>query len=159
MGKNLKKHRPLTPKHKQFVLEYMKDFNATAAAIRAGYSPKTANRIGSRLLTYVDVQVALQESLKAQEERTQIDADYILTNIKAMFERCSQAVPVLDKSGKPIPGEWRFDSFGALKALELLGKNKKLFTDKVELEGQGFAALVNMNREKDVPKPPEDLTR
>lgn len=143
----------LNPRQRIFVAEYMVDFNATGAAIRAGYSPKTADRIGSRLLGYVDIQTELQASLKKQEERTQISADYVLTNIKAMFERCSQGIPVLDEEGNPT-GEWRYDPANAIKALELLGKHKKLFTEKIEVEGDAFTAVANLLRDKDVPNPP-----
>ena len=48
-----------SPKHQRFVAEYLKDLNATQAAIRAGYSPKTANRQGSRLLSNADIQAAI----------------------------------------------------------------------------------------------------
>jgi phage terminase small subunit len=51
----------LTTKQRQFALEYMLDFNATQAAIRAGYSKKTARQQGQRLLTNVDIQAELRE--------------------------------------------------------------------------------------------------
>ncbi len=138
----------LKPKQRIFVAEYMVDFNARGAAVRAGYSPKTAYSSGQRLLNHVDIQAALQKAIQKQEERTEITADYVLTNIKAMFERCSQGVPVLDFEGNPT-GEWKFDSQAALKALELLGKNKKLFTDKTEItgaDGQPFVLNVNLKQ-------------
>ncbi len=136
----------LNPKQRIFVAEYMVDFNARGAAVRAGYSPKTAYSSGQRLLNHVDIQAALQKAIQKQEERTEITADYVLTNIKAMFERCSQGVPVLDFEGNPT-GEWKFDSQAALKALELLGKNKKLFTDKTELgnaDNSPFMLVMNL---------------
>jgi len=52
--------RPLTPKQARFVAEYLKDLNATQAAIRAGFSAKTAKSAGSRLLTNVALADALQ---------------------------------------------------------------------------------------------------
>lgn len=121
-----------TPKKKQFVKEYLIDLNATGAAIRAGYSQKTAKAQGSRLLTDVDVQDSLSESLKAREKRTEITADYVLTSLKNIAERCQQLEPVRDNKGNPT-GEFRFDSTGANKAVELLGKNLKLFTDRIDL--------------------------
>lgn len=53
--------RMMTEKQVKFISEYTKDFNATQAAIRAGYSPKTAYSIGQRLLKNVEVQAAMTE--------------------------------------------------------------------------------------------------
>jgi phage terminase small subunit len=55
----------MTNKQTAFVIEYVRDWNATQAAIRAGYSPRTANRAGHRLLTKVDIQAAIGESQTA----------------------------------------------------------------------------------------------
>ena len=54
----------ITDKQAKFISEYTKDFNATQAAIRAGYSPKTAYSIGQRLLKNVEVQAAMKEHRK-----------------------------------------------------------------------------------------------
>jgi phage terminase small subunit len=124
-------NKKLTPKQNRFVLQYIIDLNGTQAAIRAGYSEKTAEYQASRLLSKVKVQEAVQEALKLREERTAITADYVLTGLKKVHERCAQEVPVLDREGNPT-GEYRFDASGANKALELLGKHLKLFTDKIE---------------------------
>ena len=58
-----------TPRQRRFAVEYLKDLNATQAAIRAGYSAKTAKQAGSRLLTKVDLQGLIQAGLKRQEEK------------------------------------------------------------------------------------------
>ncbi|WP_231940655.1 terminase small subunit [Acidovorax sp. RAC01] len=71
----------MTPKQQRFVDEYMVDLNATQAAIRAGYSAHTANEQGSRLLANVSVQAAISIARKAQQERTGITADRVLTEI------------------------------------------------------------------------------
>ena len=115
-----------------FVQEYLLDLSATQAAIRAGYSPKTARSQGQRLLTKPDVRKAIDEAQKVRQVRTQISADYVLNNLKEVAERCMQAEPVLDKEGNPT-SEYRFEHAGANKALELLGKNLKLFTDRLEI--------------------------
>lgn len=122
----------LNPKQSQFVKEYLIDFNALGAAIRAGYSQKTAGQIGHRLLKNVEIQKGLAKAQEERSERTGITADYVLTSLKNVAERCQQLEPVLDKDGKEI-GEYTFRDSGANKALELLGKNLKLFTDKIEL--------------------------
>ena len=122
----------LNPKQAQFVREYLIDFNALGAAIRAGYSQKTAGQIGHRLLKNVEIQGALANAQKKRSERTGITADYVLTSLKNIADRCQQIVPVLDKDGNEI-GEYTFKDAGANKALELLGKNLKLFTEKIDL--------------------------
>jgi phage terminase small subunit len=61
-----------------FVLEYLVDLNATQAAIKAGYSPKTANEQASRLMTRDDVQKAIQKGMNKRGQRTEITADMVL---------------------------------------------------------------------------------
>jgi phage terminase small subunit len=68
----------LTAKQRQFVAEYLIDLNATQAATRAGYSAKTANEQGARLLTNVSVQIELQTAMKARSQRTEVTADRVL---------------------------------------------------------------------------------
>ena len=71
----------LTPKQQRFVDEYMVDLNATQAAIRAGYSRHTANEQGCQLLAKLNIQAAISIARKAQQERTGITADRVLTEI------------------------------------------------------------------------------
>jgi phage terminase small subunit len=71
----------LTPKQQLFCDEYLIDLNATQAAIRAGYSAKTAYSIGERLLRNVEIQEVLQELKKERHERTKINADYVLQRL------------------------------------------------------------------------------
>jgi len=68
----------LTPKQAAFVREYLVDLNATQAAIRAGYSAKTASRIGPELLGKTCVQDAIAVGIKARSERVEITADQVL---------------------------------------------------------------------------------
>lgn len=134
----------LSDKQRRFVLEYMKDLNATQAAIRAGYGKKGAKVAGHRLLTNVNVQSELNQRRNKQETRTEITSDFILYGILDTVQRCRQAVPVVDKKGNHVhieneDGElvpaYTFNALGALKGFELLGRHKKLFTDKVEHSG------------------------
>lgn len=69
----------LTAKQQKFVDEYMVDLNATQAAIRAGYSADTARFIGHENLSKPYIQLAIADARKAQQERTQITADRVLT--------------------------------------------------------------------------------
>jgi phage terminase small subunit len=65
----------LTARQELFVQEYLVDLNATQAAIRAGYSERTAYSQGQRLLKHVEVQAAVQAAMAARAERTEISAD------------------------------------------------------------------------------------
>ena len=71
----------LTEKQKRFVEEYLVDLNATQAAIRAGYSPKTANEQGARLLANVSIQHALQKAMQDREQRTVVTADRVVQEL------------------------------------------------------------------------------
>lgn len=71
----------LTAKQQRFVDEYLIDLNGTQAAIRAGYSPRTANEQSSRLLANANVQLATQERMKEREVRTHITQDRVLQEL------------------------------------------------------------------------------
>lgn len=68
----------ITPQQQRFVDEYLIDLNATQAAIRAGYSEKTANRIGYQLLGKAWVSAGITEALSKRSDRTGIVADRVL---------------------------------------------------------------------------------
>ena len=68
----------LTEKQKRFCDEYLIDLNATQAAIRAGYSAKTAQAQSARLLSFVIIQSYLQEAIAKREARTAITQDKVL---------------------------------------------------------------------------------
>lgn len=132
----------LTNKQKLFVNEYLIDLNATQAAIRAGYSAKTAYSIGEEILKKPEVSASIQEAMDKRAEKAQITAAEVLEGIKRVVARCEQAEPVLDKDGQPT-GEYVFQANAALKGFELLGKHLKLFTEKVEHSGDvGFSLNV-----------------
>ncbi len=71
----------LTPKQQRFVQEYLVDLNATQAAIRAGYSAKTARSQGQRLLTNVDIEPAIAAAMKERSERTESTADEVVREL------------------------------------------------------------------------------
>lgn len=135
----------LTDKQEMFCREYLIDLNATQAAIRAGYSQKTANAQAGRLLVNVSIQNRIAELKEERNKRTGIDADWVLNNAKRVFERCMQDEPILTASGDPLMtktanGElacaYKFDSTGANRSLELIGKHVDVqaFKEKIEIE-------------------------
>lgn len=71
----------LDPKRALFVQEYLKDLNATKAAIRAGYSKKTARTQGSALLTKIDIQAAIEKAKASRSERTEITQDRVIREL------------------------------------------------------------------------------
>jgi len=71
----------LTPKQALFIREYLVDLNATQAAIRAGYSEKTAYSQGQRLLKDVEIAAAVQGAMDKRGERTEITADRVLKEL------------------------------------------------------------------------------
>lgn len=151
----------LTPKQQRFVEEYLIDLNATQAAIRAGYSEKSAQEIGAENLSKPMVAKAIQEALQERKERVQIDADYVLKRLVEIDQM--DVLDIMDDDGnvKPLrdwPKIWRQyisnietismdDADGVFKKikwpdkvknLELLGKHVSVgaFKDKVEHSGK-----------------------
>jgi phage terminase small subunit len=71
----------LTPKQQRFCEEYLIDLNATQAAVRAGYSAKTANKVGPRALVNVGIQVEIQKLMVARSSRTEVTADNVVREL------------------------------------------------------------------------------
>ena len=132
--------RVLTDRQKRFVLEYMRNgFNGTEAAIAAGYAERSAHVQASRMLN--DAKIAAYRRACAQElyKAAGITPAQIGLNILSVFNRCMAAEPHLswdsDTRSYVPDGTFVFDSRGALKALELLGKMEGAFSERVEISG------------------------
>lgn len=110
----------LSRKHKRFVEEYLKDLNATQAAIRAGYSPASAHVTSNRLYQRPEVAEAIRAAQAERSARTHIDQDWVLDQLKANVERCMS-----DGPERNAPA--------ANQALQLLGKHLGMFVDKSEV--------------------------
>lgn len=107
----------LTPKQKLFAEEYCKSRNATEAAIRAGYSPKTARHQGSRLLTNDNIQQYVSQGVEVATKANNVTVENVIG------ELAKGAFAELDVS------EMKFSD--KLKCLEILSKYLGL------LDGQG----------------------
>ena len=146
----------LTDKQQAFVHEYLIDLNATQAAIRAGYSVKTAQEQASRLLSNVMVQQAIAERMAERSRRTGVNQDRVVLELaKIAFVNMTD---VVDSNGRIKEGASADDlsciesikykesdnEFGGsverevkiaskLKALELLGKHLGMWNDKLDV--------------------------
>lgn len=100
----------LTDKQEQFCREYLIDLNATQAAIRAGYSEKTARSISNTLLTKVDIQNRISELKSERNEQLNIDASYVLRRLVEIDQMDVVDILKDDMSFKPLyewPKVWR----------------------------------------------------
>ena len=93
--------RDLTPKQERFIAEYLKDLNATQAAIRAGYSAKTAVAQGPRLLGNVEVAKALAARQSKQLETADLSAARVLEELRRLAFADIRAV--FDENGNLRP--------------------------------------------------------
>lgn len=95
----------LTDKQELFCREYLVDLNATQAAIRAGYSKKTASEQGARLFANVKVQNYIQELKQQRNERNKVNADYVLKRLVEIDQM--DILDILAPSGDFLPiKEW-----------------------------------------------------
>ena len=76
----------LTPKQEMFCKEYLIDLNATQAAIRAGYSEKTARSVGQENLTKPDIQERVQQLMEERSNRVQLEADEVMWELKNILQ-------------------------------------------------------------------------
>lgn len=160
---------PLSAKQQRFVAEYLKDSNATQAAIRAGYSKTNARNTGSRMLTIADVASAITKHV----QQAGITADVILgellriarVDIGQAYDPSGYLLPLKEmpedvrRAIAGIDVEEMFDGSGEERrrvgnvvkvkfwdkprSLELLGKHLKLFTDKLEHSGNVSVNVVD----------------
>ena len=147
----------MTEKQKRFVDEYLIDLNATQAAIRAGYSVKTAREQASQNLTKLNIQQAISEKMAERSKRTGVNQDRIVLELaKIAFVNAADVIDSDDatikagataddtaaiqsvkvkviptKEGEGVEREIRLND--KLKALELLGKHLGMWNDKLDV--------------------------
>lgn len=141
----------LTDRQRMFVAEYLVDLNATQAAIRAGYSAKTAEQQGPRLLGNVGVSAAIEAAMKAREQRTQITADRVLQELGRLAFSDIRKLYNEDGSMK-LPHELDDDAAAALSGIDVTeeftgkGDERELagFTKKAKVFDKGAALTLAM---------------
>ena len=129
----------LNDKQKLFYNEYLVDSNATQAAIRAGYSKKTAYSQGQRLLKHVEGKKYMTELMEEKESKLIADQDEVLKYLTAVLRGESRSSVVVVESTGDFMSEAREmqkapDEKERLKAAELLGKRYSLFKENVKLD-------------------------
>lgn len=148
----------LTQKQKRFVEEYLIDLNATQAAIRAGYSPDTAQQMGSENLSKPVIRNAIEKAMAQRSKRTGINQERVIMEIAKLaflnpadvidWEAATVKTDALPEDTaciasikvKTIPTEdgditeREVKTYDKLKALELLGKHLGIFTEKCKVE-------------------------
>lgn len=161
----------MTDKQIKFCEEYLIDLNATQAAIRAGYSTKTADTQGPRLLQNVGVRARIDEAMAEQSRRTGVNADRVIKELarigfvnptdvintdKVTINRdasrddtaaiASVKMKVSDsEQGSCIEREIKFHDKN--KSLELLGRHLGMFNDKLNITGEGTVQIIdNLNK-------------
>lgn len=169
VGGEMADDKKLTDKQRRFCEEYLIDLNAKQAAIRAGYSEKTAAAQAARLLIKVNVQSHISKLQERQSKRTEITADRVLEELAAIAfsdrshfsqvnnkqhviftpteklsesERRSIASIIEGKNGIEVK------SYDKLRALELIGKHIGMFgtkdrADEEMIEDDGFLDALN----------------
>lgn len=153
-------NRELTQRQSRFVQEYLKDLNATQAAVRTGYSAKTAAQQGSRLLSHVKVQAAIADGVKGQDMASKVTRESILRELARIafgdsrrvmswgpdgVELVDSASLTDDESAQVAEvsqtttlhgGTIKLKRFDKVKALELLGRHVGLFEEEGRIDGE-----------------------
>lgn len=161
----------MNPKRERFVLEYLVDLNGKQAAIRAGYSPASAEVTASQLLSDPKVKAAVDAEKARRAVSVQVRADDVLrelvriatVDVSRAYDKDGNLLPLrkmpieLRRTIQSVESEQIFEGHGEdrtwtgyakkikfcdkLKSLELLGKHLKLYTDKVDVSG---AVTINV---------------
>ena len=130
----------MTAKQQRFCDEYLIDLDGTKAAIRAGYSPKTAAAIASENLRKPKLREYIAERMAEKEKQLIADQDEVLKYLTSVLRGESQSeVVVIVSSGDFMTEAQKIqkapDEKERLKAAELLGKRYGLYTDKMDVSG------------------------
>jgi phage terminase small subunit len=135
----------LTPKQKRFVEEFVIDNNAAQAAIRAGYSPKTARAIAAQNLTKLNIQSAIAEKQRIISEKAEYDAVAWRKDMLA-YKRTLEQTVLLGESDEGAVESFT-DATNLMKCMDMLGKHLGAYNkDESEKDGIEKLAEVIMRR-------------
>lgn len=125
----------MNEKQKRFCDEYLIDCNATQAAIRAGYSPKTAYAIGEQNLKKLELKAYIDEQLEQLHNKKTADAQEVLEYLTAVMrgEHTEQVLRLVGDGVQEI-SDIKVSAKERLKAAELIGKRYGMFKDNVNVD-------------------------
>lgn len=136
----------LNSKQKSFCREYALYYNGTQAAIKAGYSKKTAAVQACRLLKNQEVLEEIKSCQKDIIKRSCLTEEKVLSTLMEVLDRCMSAIPVMkwdyEAHEYQETGVYEFDSKGALNAIKLLGQHLGMFERKIENEDKEFKLIL-----------------
>lgn len=165
--------KKLTPKQQAFCDEYLIDLNATQAAVRAGYSKKTAGRIGQENLQKPVIQESIKANMEKRSERTEVTADRVLKELAkvafadlkdfvtwddygvkiinsdkvdgTMLAEISETInnTILPNGTEIEKKQRKVKPHDKMKALEMLGKHLGMFKDNVNITGEMAIQFVD----------------
>ena len=149
----------LTTQQELFCEEYLTDLNGTQAAIRAGYSAKTAAATASRLLRNVNIQAHIQKRMDEKQDALIAKQDEVLQTLTRILRREeSENVVVtvkkhksgyedgrkkIEDSEEPMIVSIPVKISDVNKAADMLGRYYALFTDRTQVEGDGVVQIIN----------------
>ena len=148
----------MTAKEQRFCDEYLIDLNATQAAIRAGYSKKSSHAIGYENLIKPYIQEYLSNKRLELAAKTGLTQEWVLNRFKEISDRCMTAEPVMARGEGGVmveTGEYEFDSAGANKATEMIGKHLGFFEKDNKQGEKDVKAIISItivnaeNKEED----------
>lgn len=128
--------KQLTAKQQRFVQEYLIDLNATQAAIRAGYSEKTAYSIGEENLKKPDIAEVIKKAIDKRAEKAELTAEKVLNDIESIKQHAMTTS--YDVQGNAMMNNYA----AALKACELQAKHLGMFIEKQEIKHSGVVAVA-----------------
>lgn len=164
----------LTEKQKIFCREYLRDFNATQAAIRAGYAKENARVIASQNLSKLNIRRYVRSLADDLNERTSNDIERIIIELqliafgslkdvaewdrKSLYLKDSESigdyarmVSEVAETTTEFGGSVKIKLYDKLKALELLGKYHKIFSDKEEKNDNKGEIVIKMSYDRSAP--------
>jgi phage terminase small subunit len=141
-----KGQRQLSEKQRRFVREWLVDMNGTRAAIRAGYSEKSAANTASRLMKDPDVQAYRNELLKAKFDELGITRHSLAVEVYEMMQKCKGGTPHMvwnsDTKTYEPDGTWEQNEKGLYKGAELLSRLLDKMDGAAEDEGADYETML-----------------